>query len=202
MSTSTRGALNGLGLALLLFGPAMAQEIEGTKAAGERTAVSAAAAGEQPHMKSGAGALLWSFLGTAAPAAATLPFIWEKSGTSGAKVAAAGLVGALLFGPSLGHFYADRPGRAAAGIAIRTLAGAVFTVGIVGGVAEGGATEGDNALAAVGAVVGGVAVVYDIVTAPRSAKTHNEELRTKRGGVDVGLMSGSHGLGLCATVSF
>jgi hypothetical protein len=193
--------LYGLIGAVSLCGPARAQESNGTQPPGDRSSLSSGVEERMPGTKSGTTALLWSFLGTAAPAAACLPFVWAPNKGGLGDAAAVGLAGALLVGPSLGHFYAGRPGRAFAGVGLRTLAGAAVAVGLAAGISEGGSTEGSNALAAVGAVVGGAVVVWDIVSAPKSAKLHNQELR-EGSAVNVGLLSGPHGLGLRASLSF
>src|SRR5689334_4211896 len=69
-----------------------------------------AAAQEQgAPRKSGSTAFLWSFAGTAVPWVVA----FGSSAELGAAPAALVTVG-MLAGPSLGHFYAGRPGRALA----------------------------------------------------------------------------------------
>ena len=79
---------------------------------------------------------------------------------------------ALPIGPSLGHFYADNPVQAIAGIAVRTGA---LAVGIVAAVSLG--SDGD-VLAPETRLVGSVAVLlgsvaYDIATAGPAARAYN-----------------------------
>src|SRR6202008_2121409 len=121
MTTLARVALCGLSLGILLSGPVKAEE--GASPASpaspaDSAGISSAPRGGEllPGIKSGKTALLMSLLGTAVPIAASAPFIWEQSGTSLAHASAVVGTAAILFGPSLGHFYAERPGRAFAGI--------------------------------------------------------------------------------------
>ena len=150
-------------------------------------------------MKSETGALLWSLLGTAVPIGASAPFVWTPTAPNGAAVL---LVGAVIIGPSLGHFYAARSGAAFAGIGVRLLAGAGVVVGGLASTSEGGATSGSNAMAAVGAIVGGASIVWDILRAPHSARVHNNQIRQNR--ISLRVMPSMHpsGLGLCAVATF
>lgn len=74
----------------------------------------------------------------------------------------------LLIGPSFGHYYAENPVRARLGIGIRS--------GIIGGGAllalstESLVPLGIGSLAFIGHVI------YDVITAPLSAKEYNEQL--------------------------
>jgi len=190
MTTLARVALYGLSLGILLSGPVKAEE--GAPRGGELL----------PGIKSGKTALLTSLLGTAVPIAASAPFIWEKSGTSLAKASAVVGTGAILLGPSLGHFYAERPGRAFAGIGIRALGSAAVVVGSLGGITEAGSTSGQEALAVIGCIVVGASVIYDIVEAPHSARIHNDRVRRGLTAIGISPSVDSRGVGFRATVSF
>jgi hypothetical protein len=109
--------------------------------------------------------------------------VFEPSAETGGEVAAIVLVGALVIGPSLGHFYAARPGPALAGIGIRLLAGAAVAVGGLAETSEGGASDEYVAIATIGVVVGGASILWDILRAPHSARVHNEKVR--QGGVAI-----------------
>jgi hypothetical protein len=110
-------------------------------------------------------------------------------------------IGALVLGPSLGHFYASRPGRAVAGIGVRALATAAVGAAIAASGAEGDSGEYD-ALGVVGVIVGGACLAWDIISAPHSASVHNEKLREKRMAIGMILPSSATGIGLRAEVSF
>jgi hypothetical protein len=153
---------------------------------------------EIPGTKSETTALLLSFLGTAT-AGACAPLVFESTSSDPAAYV---LVGALIVGPSLGHFYAGRPGPAFAGIGIRLLAGAAVAVGGLAASSEAGATSGSDAIAAVGAIVGGASVIYDILRAPHSARVHNDEVRQSRIGFRITPPVGSAGVGLSVAATF
>ena len=153
---------------------------------------------ETPGTKSETTALLLSFLGTAT-AGACAPLVFESTSSDPAAYV---LVGALLIGPSLGHFYAGRPGPAFAGIGIRLLAGAAVAVGGLASTSEAGATSGSDAIAAIGAIVGGASVIYDILRAPHSARVHNDEVRQNRIGFGITPAVGSSGVGLSVAATF
>lgn len=150
-------------------------------------------------MKSETGALLWSLLGTVVPVGVSAPFVWTPTAPNGAAVL---LVGAVIIGPSLGHFYAARPGAAFLGIGVRLLAGAGVAVGGLASVSEGGATSGANAIVAIGAIVGGASIVWDILRAPHSARVHNNQVRQGRISLLVTPSLHAGGLGLCAVATF
>lgn len=142
-------------------------------------------------MKSGTTAFLCSFLATTVPAVAAGLEVWE--GSSDSKLPGAIFVGAAVLGPSTGHFYAGRPGRALAGIGLRVLTGA----GVAAAILSEDSESGDNSLEGLGivsAVLGGAVVVWDIVDAPHSAHVHNERLR--QGRVGLGLIPSPDGPGL------
>jgi len=200
MNPRRRMILPGLVTGLLLSGVGAAPVSAQSAPPADSTAVTATAPeGEIQGMKSGTTALLLSFLGTAVPSVVAGLEVWE--GSSDSEVPGAIFVGALVIGPSLGHFYSDRPGRALVGIGIRTLAGAGVAAAILGESDEGD----DNDLEALGivcAVVGSAAAVWDIVDAPHSAHVHNEQLRATRVGMGLIPTSDGVGLGLRADITF
>lgn len=149
-------------------------------------------------MKSGRSAFLISFLGTAT-AAACAPLVFESDGPEAAGFV---LVGALVLGPSLGHFYAERPGPAFAGIGIRLLAGAAVAYGGLADASEGGATSTSNAIAAAGVIVGGASILWDIARAPHSARVYNDHVRQGRISFGITPSVGPAGVGLSASVTF
>jgi len=155
---------------------------------------------EIPGLKSGMTAFLWSFLGTAVPAGAGAYDVF-RSGSSDSIVPGIVLVAALLFGPSLGHFYADRPGPALVGIGIRTVAGLGVAVAAAEQLGEGTDYQLEW-LAVAGAVLGGASLVWDIARAPHSAGVHNDQLRQSHMTIGVTPSSGAAGFGLYAEVSF
>jgi hypothetical protein len=158
------------------------------------------ATNETPGLKSGSTAFWWSFLSTAVPASVGA---WDvfRSGSSDSVVPGIMLVAAALFGPSVGHFYADRPGPAFIGIGIRSVAGLGIAIAAAEQLGEG--TEYTHEwMAGVGAILGGASVVWDIATAPHSAHVHNDEIRRKHASIGIAPSFGAAGLGLCMEVSF
>jgi hypothetical protein len=130
-------------------------------------------------------ALLWSFLATAVPVAVSAPSAFSESGSQGAAWV---FLGSLVVGPSLGHFYADRSGRALLGLGIRTAA----IVGLVGAttISWDNQSTGGDALALVSLGIGAVSVVWDIASAPASARRYNETHRLSIGLGPVGSAPG------------
>lgn len=125
-------------------------------------------------MKSGSTAFLLSFLGTAVPiGSAVLAASRAQDGSAGALI-----LGGYMLGPSLGHFYAGRPGRAFAGIGIRTIA----LIGL--GAAIVATWNNDNsagdALGGASVALGTIFALADIVDASRSARLHNEKVPRNR----------------------
>jgi hypothetical protein len=155
---------------------------------------------EIPGLKSGMTAFLWSFLGTAVP---TLVGAWDvyRENSSDSVVPGIMVVGGLLFGPSLGHFYADRPGPALVGIGIRTVAGLGVAVAAAEQLGEGTDYQLEW-LAVAGAFLGGASLVWDIARAPHSAGVHNDELRQSHVSLGVTPSIRAAGFGLYAEVSF
>jgi hypothetical protein len=183
-------------VAVMTASAGMAQSASVGGGGGDSALVSPVAGGE---LKSETTALLWSFLGTALPAAASAPFVWTPTGNS--EEAAIVLVGALVIGPSLGHFYAERSGPAFAGIGIRVLAGAAI-VAAAGYDYDNTSSSQYETLAIAGAIVGGASIMWDILRAPHSASVYNEKARP--GGVSIRITPsvGAAGPGLRAAATF
>jgi len=136
----------------------------------------AGAEGLAPGMKSESGAVLYSFAGTAVPVGVgVLAASSEGGGAAGGVL----IVGGYLLGPSCGHFYAGRPGRALAGVGIRTVA----LVGLGAAIAVAW-NENDNTGASVlgtaSMVLGLTSVVVDMAGAAKSARIHNAKLTEKK----------------------
>jgi hypothetical protein len=126
-------------------------------------------------MKSGSTAFLSSLVGTTVPVALGIATASHDEGSG----AGAALIGGYLLGPSLGHFYAGRPGRAFKGIGIRT----AILAGVGALVSATWDRPGNDGLAALGIAGLGVGVIdglVDIADASRSARIHNEEVRQSR----------------------
>jgi len=125
------------------------------------------------------GTALWlSVAGTAVPIVAGIEIANFDRGTRTPAATTVLSLAGVLVGPSIGHFYARRPGRAVAGVGIRTLA-------LAGAVAAIGAAWNDESSTAAGAAVlalgvGVMSVFIDIVAAPDSARKHNEEVERVR----------------------
>jgi hypothetical protein len=90
----------------------------------------------------------------------------------------------MIFTPSLGHLYAERP-KPFSGAAIRLGLGVVWASAVIavalGGLSENGASDNDNdAVIALGVASGGImaSAIYDIVTAPRSADQFNKRVES------------------------
>src|SRR5262245_56687223 len=180
-----------------LSGPAAADADE--SALPEDSVVVSPGTEPRPGMKSGATAFWWSLLGTAVPVGTASIGLYRNDQSS--NVTGAVLVGGLIIGPSLGHFYASRPAPGLIGIGIRTLATAAVGAGV--GAALDDSNMSDFAVLGVtGAIVGTASVIWDIASAPHSARVHNE--RAQRGHTTLGITPsmGSAGLGLRAAVSF
>jgi hypothetical protein len=121
--------------------------------------------------KSPGRAFLYSFLGTAIPVGVGgATALGQNELSAGALVA----IGGAVIGPSLGHFYAQRNGRAIRGIVVRGAAAGIMAATI------SSSDDEDNAGLAglfVGAALVGVTfLVVDIAGAARSARVHNQKL--------------------------
>lgn len=129
---------------------------------------------ELPGLKSETTALGLSILGTVVPFGFTLLTASEETTSI-----VPGLIslGGLLVGPSLGHFYAGRPGRALVGIGIRTAALVGLAAGF--GASWNGNSGGDELMLASAAVGVGV-MVWDILGVRGSVRRHNAKLNPAR----------------------
>jgi hypothetical protein len=150
-----------------------------------------------PGAKSGTTAFAWSFFGTALPIGAALAM--SSDDVDDQVVAGFTMIGALVLGPSLGHFYAGRSGRALTGIGLRTLALAGLTAGAAA--TWNGDSDAGSAAAYAGVALGGAVVLWDIVRAPHSAKVRNEQRRRSAAVAPVLSPDGS-GIRFGARVSF
>jgi len=133
----------------------------------------------KPHVpltpKSKSKALSYSLVGTLAPMVVSVPLL--KDGVNaGFAVGAFG----LLFGPGLGHLYAENPNRFISGLFIRGLAGgvAIFSVSKFG-INIWGNDSQDTFGPIMGFLVGGVTVVassiHDISTTGESVDRYNKQ---------------------------
>lgn len=131
------------------------------------------------HEKSGRTAFLCSFLTTGILGGAAV-IVKKSTGdrdhqSDVGTTTALGIAG-YLAGPSIGHFYAGQTRRAWIGVGIRGLIGLGFGAALVTLVDEDNGNDQD-ALAFAMLAAGAGAVVADILTAPRSARIHNEKVR-------------------------
>jgi hypothetical protein len=122
-------------------------------------------------MKSPEAARGWSLGSTLIPMASGA--IAGRAGSNGG--AGVLIVGGSLLGPSAGHFYAGQPARALAGVALRTALLGVFVAATCWDECSKQQNDAQEKLAVVfsAAILG--SAVYDIVTAPRSARRYNEK---------------------------
>jgi len=82
-----------------------------------------------PGFKSGTTALVWSLLGTLVPIGVGVVASSTAGEASDNPLPGFLILGGMLVGPALGHFYAGRSGHALAGIGIRTVTLAAFLGG-------------------------------------------------------------------------
>lgn len=121
-------------------------------------------------------ALAWSVAGTLLPTAVGLATVTtgENKPTELSL-----LVTGIYVGPSLGHFYANRPGRAARGVLLRTaILGlsllALTQTGVCLESCAPGEQNDEVAVVLVGTALTAASAVFDIVTAPGSARQYNK----------------------------
>jgi len=127
------------------------------------------AAGAKPPGR----ALLYSFLGTAVPVGiGTATALGNNTLSAGALVA----LGGGVVGPSLGHFYAHRSGRAIRGILIRGAAAGIGGVALTSASRSDDSKPGEAWVFLACAVVGAGSLIADITGAPGSARRHNEDV--------------------------
>ena len=104
-----------------------------------------------PGFKSGTTALMWSLLGTLVPIGVGVVASSTAGEASDNPLPGFLILGGMLVGPALGHFYAGRSGHALAGIGIRTLTLAAF---LGGAAASWNGDSGGDALLLAGLVAG------------------------------------------------
>jgi hypothetical protein len=123
--------------------------------------------------KSEGTALGWSLGGTVVPiAVGALLGSRQTNPALGATLEIAG----VLIGPSLDHFSAGRSGRGAATIALRAaFAAGVVLLGPCWDECVMGDLQRQTVVTGVFGVLTAASMVYDLVTAPRSARRHNQE---------------------------
>jgi len=121
-------------------------------------------------IKSESTALRLSMLGTGLPLGTGV----LVAGDAGAWI----FLGGAVLGPSLGHFYAERPGRALIGVGIRSAA----IVGLAAAIGSSWEDESGGAAAlGIGCLmVGTASIITDIAEAPRSARKHNAGVGERR----------------------
>ena len=121
--------------------------------------------------KSPSRAFLYSFLGTAIPVGVGgATALGNNELSAGALVA----IGGAVLGPSLGHFYAQRKGRAIRGIVARGAAAGIMAATLSS--SDEGGNEGLAALFVGASLVGVTFFVADIAGAAHSARAHNQKL--------------------------
>ncbi len=160
-----------------------------------------ASAGEAaPGTKSETRAFLCSFLGAAVPIGAGALVASTRDPWEGNGAAPALVIGGCLVGPSLGHFYAGRPGHALVGIGIRSaaLVGAAFAVGS----SWENENTGSDILAAASLVVGAGSMIFDVAEAPHSARAHNAKALKPRACVAPAMVGRDRALGLRVDCGF
>jgi len=159
-----------------LLEPALARAgAPGWESAGTETtelwaARSTVAAGE-PGSRSASRAFLVSFLGTAAPIGVGYAMASSNEISLDDAGPASLVLGGFVLGPSLGHFYAGKPGRALAGIGIRVAS--LLGMAVAVGESWDQESKGADVLAGVSLGVGAGSAIFDIVTAGKSAQRHN-----------------------------
>jgi hypothetical protein len=151
----------------------------------------------EPGMRSPQTATYLSLVGTALPVAIGLIGASSSSSDGGYGLL---VVGGYLMGPSLGHLYAGRGGHAAGGFGMRVAS--LVGVGIAIGTSWNGNNAGSDATAAASLALGSVSTIYDIATAARSARRHNDKVRGSGLSVYPAAVGAAHAPGLQADWSF
>src|SRR5690349_22667086 len=195
---SAGGVACGLFPLLLVLGQAEGQSLQSSTAGADSFIVAPKPEAESDlHMKSENTALMLSLAGTVVPAAVSAPAAFGDEENVGAAWV---FLGALLLGPSVGHFYSDRPGRALAGIGIRGVA----MVGLGGAIAASWDSENSDAdaLAVASLGLGAACIAYDIVRAPHSARVQNNMVRQSKVTASMGTRTRSPSLGMCVEMRF
>lgn len=154
-----------------------------------------------PEIKSPQAALMMSLLGTVVPMALTAGTLFgESDGPNDGQTEALIFLGAVVVGPSLGHFYAGRPGRAFSGMGWRVVG--------IGGLAGAFAMSWDSgssgaeplALISLGLMV--TTLVWDIAAAPKSARIHNEKIQKARLSLGMVPVDGQPAVGIRTQLTF
>ena len=150
-----------------------------TASAGGDSSVTSASQGSTSHEKSGRTAFLCSFLTTGILGGAAVIVkmsTGDQNNPSDVGTTTALGIAGYLAGPSIGHFYAGETRRAWIGVGVRGLIGIGFGAALVTLLDEGSGND-QNAVGVAFLAAGAGAMVADIVTAPRSARIHNEKVR-------------------------
>jgi hypothetical protein len=131
-----------------------------------------------PGMKSESTATTYSIGGTVVPILAGAAVASVDTRDTGGGGAAVLILSGYIAGPSAGHFYAGRPGRALLGVGIRSAA----LVGVAYALTDALDEEGDSSpLFGTVCLLGGVSsMLIDMGDAAKSARIHNEKIRQQR----------------------
>ena len=128
------------------------------------------------ELKSPRKALLYSALGSLAPAGAGT--LLASLGDGSNDLTAFTLItGGVLVGPAAGHFYADNRRQAWVGIGLRTTGSAAMVAGttlIFDDLFDDDADTGGSVLVLTGLILTGSSFLYDIFSAPKSARQYNQ----------------------------
>jgi len=131
-----------------------------------------------PGYRSPGTAILLSTVATVVPLAIGIATAAHDDARGNDSAAPALLIlGGYFLGPAVGHVYAGRPGRAAAGIGMRTLG--TFAVSAAIAASWNGENTGADAVGLVGAGTSTFFLVYDIVRAGHSATVTNTKLAAR-----------------------
>ena len=155
----------------------------------------ALAAEAVPGMKSESDATLYSLAGTVFPIGIGALVGSLDKNASDESLAASLILTGYVAGPSVGHFYAERPGRALIGIGIRSVALVGFVGSAISLLDESDSSNAGLVLAA-SLLVGTGSVIVDLSTASRSARIHNERLSRQKLGIGPAVIGPDHALGL------
>lgn len=131
-------------------------------------------------------ATLGSVIATAVPVVIGIHTFSKTNGDQGAGLILAG----YMFGPSVGHFYADRPNRAFGGMALRLIP--VVGLGLATAASWDSPSEGANALAVGSGILATGLVLADIARVSDSVRARNAEHAHPR--LSLGMVRGSHEL--------
>jgi hypothetical protein len=131
-------------------------------------------------------ATLGSVIGTAVPVAIGIHTFNKTSGDQGAGLVLAG----YMFGPSVGHFYADRPNRAFGGMALRLIP--VVGLGVASAASWDSPSKAANAVALGSGILATGLVLADIARVSDSVRARNAEHAQPR--LSLGMVRGNHEL--------